>query len=107
MTIKEVSVRDLATQLEADGSFPLVDVREPFERDICEIGGINIPLKELVARAGEIPRDRQVVVYCRSGGRSAKAVEELQTKHGFDNLVNLKGGILAWIDEIDPSLQKY
>jgi adenylyltransferase/sulfurtransferase len=64
-------------------------------------------MAQIESRLGQIPRDGTVVIYCRSGGRSRRAIEELQRVHGFTNLVNLRGGILAWSDEIDPELPKY
>ncbi|MDZ7694721.1 MAG: rhodanese-like domain-containing protein [Balneolaceae bacterium] len=71
----------------------LVDVREPHEVEIAEIGGELIPLDTILDNADKISRDKKVVVHCRSGQRSADAIKQLQEKYGFDNLYNLKGGI--------------
>ena len=85
----------------------VLDVREPHEIDICAIdGSYKIPLGEIGARYAEVPKDRTVVVHCKLGGRSAKAVEFLQSK-GYTDVKNLAGGIIAWIDQVDGSLQKY
>ena len=85
----------------------VLDVREPHEIDICAIDGTyKIPLGEIGARYAEVPKDRTVVVHCKLGGRSAKAVEFLQSK-GYTDVKNLAGGIIAWIDQVDGSLQKY
>jgi len=85
----------------------LVDVREPHEADIARIPGAKlIPLGEVARRAAELPQDRDVVLHCRSGVRSAKALQFLQTL-GFKRVWNLDGGILAWSDEVDPSVPKY
>ena len=81
--------------------------REPHEYDIVNIGGELIPLATVSANADRIERDKKVVVHCKMGGRSAKAIRELEEKFGFDNLYNLKGGILAYIDEVKPELTKY
>lgn len=74
----------------------LVDVREPNEYEIHQMGGLLIPLSQIKEKVDQIPKDIKVVVHCRSGVRSAKAIRILQNDYGFDNLWNLKGGILAW-----------
>ncbi len=102
---EELSVEDLRARLEA-GDIHLVDVREPFEVEICRIpGAVLIPLGQLGERMSEVPRDRDVAVHCKSGGRSAKAVKMLQDA-GWTRVRNVKGGILAWA-EIDPSVKRY
>jgi rhodanese-related sulfurtransferase len=88
-------------------NFQLIDVREPYEYDIVNLGGQLIPLAQIAAHADEISRDKKVVVHCKMGGRSAKAIRELEDKFGFENLYNLKGGIIAYIDEVQPELEKY
>lgn len=105
--IKEITVQDLYN-LQVNGEdFQLIDVREPDEYGIVNIGGELIPLATIPSRADKIVRDKKVVVHCKMGGRSAKAIHELEEKFGFDNLYNLKGGILSYIDEIKPELTKY
>lgn len=74
----------------------LLDVREPFEREEYNIGGAFIPLADVIARAGEIPKDEPVVVYCKKGIRSQIAIQRLEARFGFTNLVNLRGGIDLW-----------
>lgn len=105
--VPEVSVQDYKSWLESGEDVQLIDVREPHEVEIAEIGGELIPLKTVADNADKISRDKKVVVHCRSGKRSADAIKELQEKYGFDNLYNLKGGILAWSEEIDESIPKY
>lgn len=102
----EISVTELQSWQQQQRPFVLVDVREPFEYEICNLGGKLIPLKELSQRSDELPRDQTIVVHCKSGGRSRQAVEFLQ-QAGFKNVLNLKGGIMAWAEEIDLSLPKY
>ena len=102
----DIPVEELARLREAGSSFTLLDVREPHEYAICNLGGTLIPLKSLPSRLSELDPAAHVVVHCRSGGRSAKAVELLRAS-GFGNAWNLQGGILAWIDRIDPSLTRY
>ena len=87
----------------------LVDVREHFERriaDLPENGQLRIPTGELYQRMTEIDRGRTVVVYCRSGSRSAWAAR-LLLERGYPNVLNLRGGVLAWREEVDPSLPAY
>ena len=102
----DISVEELARLRAAGGDFRLIDVREPREYEICNLGGELIPLGTLASRIAELPRDAHVVVHCRSGARSAQAVAVLRMA-GFENAWNVNGGILAWIDRIDPSLTKY
>ena len=105
--VKEISARDLYDWQVKGEKFQLIDVREPHEYDIVNLGAELIPLATVSANADRIERDKKVVVHCKMGGRSAKAIRELEEKFGFDNLYNLKGGILAYIDEVKPELTKY
>jgi adenylyltransferase/sulfurtransferase len=102
----DISVEDLDQLRKQKADFVLLDVREPHEFQICNLEGKLIPLKSLPQRLGELDKSAHLVVHCRSGGRSAKAVELLRAS-GFDNAWNVQGGILAWIDRIDPSLTRY
>ena len=87
--------------------FTLVDVREPSEYEIAKIPGARlIPLSDVAVRANELDTADDIVVHCRSGVRSAKAIQVLK-QLGFKKLTNVKGGILAWSNEIDPSVPKY
>ena len=106
---REISVREYADIRDAGTEHLLLDVREPFELGICQIeGNVNIPLGQLPQRLAEIGtwKDKLVVSQCKSGRRSMKALETLK-KHGFTNVVNLEGGILAWGQEIDQSISAY
>jgi len=105
--IKEISVRQLHEWQKHGEKFQLIDVREPHEYQIVQIGGELIPLASVVQQAGKIKKDVKVVLHCKMGGRSAKAIRELEEKFGFENLYNLKGGILSYIDEIQPELTRY
>ena len=84
----------------------ILDVREPYEYRIAQIGGKLIPQNEVPQRLAEIDRVREVIVHCRSGVRSQRIAEFLK-QAGYPRVVNLAGGILAWADEIDPKVQKY
>jgi adenylyltransferase/sulfurtransferase len=103
----ETSVRDLKMRMDAGRPPVILDVREPFEAAICTLPGSRlIPLGELARRLDELDRGAEIVVHCKSGGRSAKAVALLREK-GFTKATNLTGGILSWINEIDPALARY
>jgi len=106
VAVPEVGVKELKRRLDAGEDVLVLDVREPHEFKICNIGGLLIPLGELAARVHELDSARDIVVHCRTGVRSAQAVEFLQDA-GFERVWNLKGGIHAWSDEIDSTLPKY
>lgn len=105
--IQEISPETLKARLDQGEDIAIIDVREPHEYAIANIGGALIPHKQVGEHTYKIPKDKPVVVHCKSGVRSAKAIRELQDEHGYDNLLNLKGGILAWADDIEPELQRY
>ena len=104
--IPQISVKELKQRLDAEESLLILDVREPHEYQIANLGGKLIPLNDLPVRLAEVDRDREIVVQCRSGARSQRAAEYLQ-QAGFTRVSNLTGGILAWADEIDPTMPKY
>lgn len=105
--IKEITPEELYNWQVKGEAFQIIDVREQHEYDIVNIGAELIPLSTVAANADRISKDQKVVVHCKMGGRSAKAIRELEEKFGFENLYNLKGGILRWIDEVQPELTKY
>lgn len=105
--MKEVTVQELKKLKDDNADFQLIDVREPHEADICDIGGELIPQGEIPSNVDKISRDKQVIIHCRSGARSGNMVKWLEANHGFTNLYNLKGGILAWAKEIDPEMPTY
>jgi adenylyltransferase/sulfurtransferase len=105
-TVPEITPRELKARLDRGDDLFILDVREPHEFQICNIGGHLIPLGDLSKRVNELDSSREIVAHCRSGKRSAEAVEFLK-KAGFRKLWNLKGGVLAWSDEVDPSMPKY
>jgi adenylyltransferase/sulfurtransferase len=94
--IKEISAREMRDWQQSGEPFQLIDVREPHEYEVSNLGGELIPLAEISAHAPRLARDRKVVLHCRSGARSAQAIRELEEKFGFENLYNLSGGILAY-----------
>lgn len=105
--VRSINVHDLKARLDAGDNIVVLDVRDPHEWEISEIkGSLRIPKSQVVARANEIPRDKEVIVQCKTGIRSRDSILMLQEK-GFTNLVNLVGGINAWAREIDKSQPTY
>ena len=106
VNVPEMQVEELKQKLDAGEDIFVLDVREPHEYQICNIGGHLIPLGDLPKRVNELDSSREIVAHCRSGMRSAKAVDFLK-KAGFKKVRNLAGGILAWADRVDPKMPKY
>lgn len=106
INVPEITPRELKQRLDRGDDLFVLDVREAHEFQICNLNGYLIPLGDLPRRVHELDSSREIVAHCRSGKRSADAVEFLR-KAGFRKIWNLKGGILAWSDEVDPSVPKY
>jgi len=104
--IPQRAVKDLKQRLDVGEEIQLIDVREPWEYKIAQIGGKLIPQNEIPNRLSEIDRDREVIVHCHSGVRSQRIAEFLQ-QAGFPRVANLAGGIQAWSEQIDPKVPKY
>ena len=104
-TIPQITPRELKARLDAGDDLFLLDVRELQEREISHIGGEFIPKDTVVQNLERSPRDREVIVYCRSGGRSQWVAQELKGKHGFERVLNLSGGMLGWAKEVDGSVR--
>jgi adenylyltransferase/sulfurtransferase len=104
--VPEITVQELKGRLENGNRVSVLDVREPHEYEVANIGARLIPLNELPERLVELDRDEPLAVHCKTGGRSARAVKLLRDA-GFQNVYNVKGGIDAWSEEIDPSVPKY
>lgn len=98
--MKEISVQELKQLKDSNANFQLIDVREEHEFDESNLNGLLIPLGDILDRADEINTDKKVIIHCRSGKRSATAIQALEANKGFTNLYNLKGGILAYIEEV-------
>jgi adenylyltransferase/sulfurtransferase len=105
-TVAEIQVEELKRRLDAGDDVFVLDVREPHEYQICNLNGYLIPLGDLPKRVHELDSSREIVAHCRSGVRSAKAVDFLR-QAGFKKVHNLAGGILAWADRVDPKMPKY
>jgi adenylyltransferase/sulfurtransferase len=105
--MKEKTVAELKAMLDAKEDFQLIDVREPHEFEICNLQAELIPMGEIADNVDKIAKDKPVVIHCRSGARSGNVCNYLEQNFGYTNLYNLKGGILAWADEIDNTMAKY
>jgi len=105
--MKEINVQELKELMDQSTDFQLIDVREQHEFKICNLNGELIPMGEIPHRVEKVSKDKQVVIHCRSGVRSADVIRYLEQNHGYDNLYNLVGGVLAWSDQIDPTMPKY
>jgi adenylyltransferase/sulfurtransferase len=98
--MKEITVQELKELQDSKADFQLIDVREEYEFDEANLKGELIPMGEVMNNLDKISKDKKVVVHCRSGKRSASVIQMLESQHGYTNLYNLKGGILAYIQEI-------
>ncbi len=106
--IEEISATNLKARLDAGDDIQLIDVRQPAEYAFAKINGAKlIPLGDVLRRIGEIDPARETVIHCKMGGRSAKAIEMLKQAGFTGELKNLKGGITAWSNEVDPKVPKY
>ena len=102
--MKEVSVQELKKMIDENQEFQLIDVREEYEFEAANLNGELIPLSTVIDQKDKVRTDIPVIIHCKSGGRSAVAINALESQFGFTNLHNLKGGILAYSAEIDSSL---
>jgi adenylyltransferase/sulfurtransferase len=102
--MQEKTVHELKEMIDGSIPFQLIDVREQYEHEACNINGELISLSEIFDSSDRISKELPVIIYCRSGARSAAAIAELEKRFGFTNLYNLKGGITAYSKEIDSSL---
>ncbi len=104
--IAQITPEELKRRQDAGEDVFVLDVREPWEYKIANIGGHLLPLGELQQRVGELDKDQKIVTQCKAGGRSQQAAEILQ-QAGFQQVENLAGGITAWSDKVDPAVPKY
>ena len=103
----EISIQELKAALDRGDDLVVLDVREPWELGRASLPGtLNIPMNEIPDRLAEVPDDRRVAVLCRSGGRSMQVTNYLRG-HGYGMTSNITGGIMAWADQIDPSMTRY
>ena len=104
----EITATELKQRLDRGDDIQIIDVREADEVAIAKLpNSIHIPLGQVINRMGEIDSNRETVVHCKMGGRSARAIDALKRSGFPGNLMNLKGGIIAWSNEVDPTVPKY
>jgi rhodanese-related sulfurtransferase len=104
--MKEITVSELKKLRDENADIQLIDIREDYEIDIAEMGGEHIPMSDVMENLDKISKTKQVVIHCRTGARSAAICNSLE-RAGYKNVYNLKGGIIAWANEIDPTLTTY
>lgn len=102
--MKEITAKELKELIDTKEDIQIIDVREPQEFEAANIQGELIPLGTIPQNVDKIAKDKKVIVHCRSGKRSENAIRFLEANHGYDNLYNLKGGIIAYKNDVDPSL---
>ncbi|MET0751917.1 MAG: rhodanese-like domain-containing protein [Pyrinomonadaceae bacterium] len=106
--MQEITAAEVKKRIDAGEDIQIIDVRQPDEHAFAKIEGAKlIPLGQIVQRMDEIDENRETVIHCKMGGRSAKAIEALQRAGFKGNLSNMRGGITAWSDEVDPKIPKY
>ena len=106
--MQEITATELKKRMDAGDDIQLIDVRQPDEYAFAKIEGAKlIPLGEIAQRMSEIDENRETVIHCKAGGRSAQAIQKLQQAGFKGDLKNLRGGITAWSDEVDPKIPKY
>ena len=106
--MQEITASEIKNRMDAGEDIQLIDVRQPDEHDFARIEGAKlIPLGDIIKRMNEIDPTRETVIHCKAGGRSAKAIAALQNAGFKGELKNLKGGITAWSNEVDPKVPKY
>lgn len=106
--MKSISPKELNNLINSKSNdFQLIDIREEYEHDICSIGGEKINMYEISDKTDKILKDKKVIIYCRTGVRSANVITILEKNFNFQNLYNLDGGIMKWREDIDPTLNEY
>jgi rhodanese-related sulfurtransferase len=106
--MQEITAKELKAKIDAGEDFQLIDVREPNEYAVAKIEGAKlIPLGQIIQRMSEIDPTRETIVQCKAGGRSATAIQALQRAGFTGELKNLRGGITAWSNDVDPKIPKY
>ena len=104
--MNSITVAELKAKQDNKEDFQLIDIREGYELDICQIGGEHLPMGEILENLDKISKENNAV-HCRSGKRSAAVINALETQYGYTNLINLEGGILAYAEQIDTTLSLY
>ena len=96
-----------AKRMREEGSLEIIDIRDAYELEICTINGTHIPMTEIFNRTNELSKDKAIAIMCRSGKRAEAVTNALIVEHGFENIYVLEGGILNWIEKLEPTLEVY
>lgn len=105
--MKTIDALTLHRSLQKGENYTIIDVREPYEREICSINAISIPMGEIHEKYQDIPQSSKAVVMCRTGQRAEAVINYLESNFQLNNLWLLEGGLMAWIDEVDQELERY
>ena len=105
--MNSITVKELKAKLDANEPLQLIDIRETWEVEVANIGATPIPMGDILERSNELKTNIPCIIHCRTGGRSGKIIKVLQLHKGMTNLYNLEGGINAWAQEIDTTLEQY
>ena len=106
--MKSISPKELSSIIEsANSDYQLIDIRDEYEHDICCIGGEKINMYSIPENIYKLSKNKKIIIYCRTGVRSANIVNLLEKKFSFNNVYNLDGGIMRWREDVDPSLKSY
>ena len=106
--MKSISPKEVSSIIEsANSDYQLIDIRDEYEHDICCIGGEKINMYSIPENIYKLSKNKKIIIYCRTGVRSANIVNLLEKKFSFNNVYNLDGGIMRWRDDVDPSLKSY
>lgn len=105
--MKSITPQELHQKLQNNEKIQLIDVREAHELAVCTIGGEPIPMGDILSEPTRIKKDCPVIIHCRSGQRAASVIDALERHYAFDNLYNLAGGIIAYAEQVDKTLEIY
>ncbi len=105
--MKLISAKDLHVLIEQKADIQIIDVREPYEKEICCLGGLALPLDTVLQKIDQISREKKVVIHCKTGKRAASIITILEEEYGFKNLFNLSGGIIAYAEQVNHNLERY
>ncbi len=106
--MKKISPLELKKLMDSDkNDFQLIDIRDEYEYDICCIGGEKINIYSILDNLNKLSKEKKIIIYCRTGSRSADIVNLLDKSYSFNNVYNLDGGIMKWRDDIDPTIKEY
>ena len=105
--MNNISPQELKTRLDRGEELQLIDIREIHEREICCLESEHIPMDQIMGNLNRIRRDVDVIIHCKGGDRASAVVHMLEKKHGFTNVYNLSGGIMAWASLVDPQMATY